>query len=354
MRFWNDRTYPGGSGITSDHQDGADGAVLGQETGSLAAGGQDDNGTGVQLQTGADGSHGDGLGSLGGARSQVAELIEDLEVRNGDLGQETGLVHHLDSLARVVTLGGLARQHDTVSTVQDGVGNVGNLSTGGARVVCHGLEHLSGANNGLALDVALGNHHLLGDEHLGGGDLDTQVTTGDHDTVSGLQDLVKVVNTLLVLDLGNDLNLLALLAENLTDLVDVATTADERGENHIDLVLHTELQIGNVLLRQSGEVYVGTGEVDTLARRDVAVVQALDAQGLLINNLEDLEGQDAVVDINELARRDHLGDVLVVKVPTIPTVSLCSTNLLPQSGDQKPCWQVAGNAYIFLSSLAVA
>lgn len=335
MRFWSYRTYPGGSGVASDHQDGADRAVLGQETGSLAAGGEDDNSTGIQLQTGADGSHGDGLGSLGGARSQVAELVEDLEVGNGDLGQQTGLVHHLDGLARVVTLGGLAREHDTVGTVQDGVSNVRNLSTGGAGVVCHRLEHLSGADDGLALDVALGDHHLLGNEHLGGGDLDTKITTSDHDTVSGLQDLVKVVNTLLVLNLGNDLNLLALLTKNLTDLVDVAPPADKRGEDHVDLVLDAELQIGDILLRQSGEIYVGTGEVDTLARRDIAVVQALDTQGLLVNHLEHLEGHDAVVDIDELAGRDHLGDVLVVQVPTIPTVSLCSTNLVPRSGDQR-------------------
>ncbi len=36
---------------------------------------------------------------------------------------------------------------------------------------------------GLPANVALGDHHLLGDEDLGRGDLDTQVTTGDHDTV---------------------------------------------------------------------------------------------------------------------------------------------------------------------------
>lgn len=208
---------------------------------------------------------------------------------DGDLGQQAGLVHHLDGLTRVVTLGGLTRQHDTVGTVQDGVGNVGNLSTGRARVVRHGLEHLSGTDDGLALDVALGNHHLLGDEYLGGGDLDTKVTTGNHDTVGGLQDLVKVVDTLLVLNLGNDLNLLTLLAEDITDALDVAAAADEGGEDHVNIVLDTEPQVADILLGQSGEVYVGTGQVDTLAGGDVAVVQALDTQGLVIHHLEDLK-----------------------------------------------------------------
>lgn len=278
-------------------------------------GGQDNNGTGVQLHTGADGGHGNGLSSLSGARSQVTELIEDAEVRDGDLSQETGLGHHLDGLARVVTLGGLTRQHDTVGTVQDSVGNVGNLSTSGAGVVCHGLQHLSGANDGLALDVALGDHHLLGDEDLGSGDLDTQVTTGNHDTVGLLKNLIEVVDTLLVLDLGNDLDLLALLTKNLADVLNVGAAANERSEDHVDLVLNTELQIGNILGGKSRQVDVGAGQVDTLAGGDVTVVQALGLEGLLIDNLDDLEGQDTVIDIDELAGRDDLGDVLVVEVP---------------------------------------
>ena len=55
-------------------------------------GGQDNNGTSVQLQTGTDGSHGNGLGGVSGAGSEVAELIEHVEVRDGDLGQQTSLV----------------------------------------------------------------------------------------------------------------------------------------------------------------------------------------------------------------------------------------------------------------------
>ena len=280
---------PGGGVVTGDHQNGAHGAVLGEQTGGLAGGGQNDNGTGVQLQRGADGGHGHGLAGLGRARSQVAQLIEDLVVGDGDLGQQTGLVHHLDGLTGVVTLGGLTGQHDTVGTVENGVGNIGDLSTGGAGVICHGLEHLSGTDDGLALDVALGDHHLLGHEDLGGGDLDTEVTTGDHDTVGLLEDLVEVVDTLLVLDLGNDLDLTAVLAENITDALDIAAATDERSEDHVDLVLNTEAQIGNILLGQSGEVYVGTGQVDTLAGGDVAVVQALGAQVILIQHLEDLK-----------------------------------------------------------------
>ena len=223
-------------------------------------------------------------------------------------------MHHGDRLLGVVALGGLARQHDTVSTVKDGVANVGNLSTGGAGVVGHALEHLGGANDGLAGNVALGDHHLLGDEDLRGRDLDTEVTTGNHDTVSLLEDGVEVVHTLLVLDLGNDLDVLAILAEDLADGEDVLRAADERGEDHVDLVLDTKAEIGLVLLRESGKVDVGLGKVDTLLGGDLAVVDSLAADGLVVNDLEDLEGEDTVVDVDCAALLDDLGDVLVVDV----------------------------------------
>lgn len=252
---------------------------------------------------------------MSGTRSKVAQLIEDVEVRDGDLSKQAGLAHHTNSLTRVGTLGGFTGQHDTVRTIQHGVGNIRHLSTGGTRVVCHGLQHLSGANDGLALDVTLGDHHLLSDEDLGGGDLDTQVTTGDHNTVGLVQDLVKVVDTLLVLNLGNDLDLLTLLAKDIADVTDVTTTTDERSKDHVDLVLNTKLQVADVLLGQSRKVDIGARQVDTLAGRDSTVVQTLATQGLLVYDFEDLEGKNTVIDIDQLAGGDHLGDVFIVKVP---------------------------------------
>jgi hypothetical protein len=223
-------------------------------------------------------------------------------------------VHHGNRLLGVVALGGLAGQHDTVRAVKDGVANVGNLSTGRAGVVGHALEHLGGGNDGLAGNVALCDHHLLGDEDLGGRDLDTEVTTGNHDTVSLLKNGVEVVHTLLVLNLGNDLDVLAILAENLADGENVLRATDERGEDHVDLVLDTETEIGLVLLGKSGKVNVGLGKVDTLLGGDLAVVDSPAADGLLINDLEDLESEDTVVDVDCAAGLDDLGDVLVVDV----------------------------------------
>ena len=307
-------TYPAGCGVTGDHDDRADRAVLGDKAGGGTAGCQDEDSTGVLLKGSADSGHGACLGGRAGDGSKLPQLVESVDVGDGDLSEQAGLVHHGNGLDGVVTLGGLSGQHDAVRAVENGVTNVTDLSTGRARVVCHGLEHLCGGDNRLSGNVALGDHHLLGDEDLAGRDLDTKVTTGDHDTVGLPENLVEVVNSLLVLNLGNDLDVLALLAEDLTDSGDVAAAADERGKDHVDAVLDTELEIGLVLLGQRRQINVGLGQVDTLLGGDLAVVDTLDLEGLLVNNLKNLERQNTVVDVDCAASLDDLGDVLVVDV----------------------------------------
>lgn len=280
----------------------------------ILPGGENQDGTGVQFETGTDGSHGDGLNGICWTGSQVAQFVEDADVWDGNLCQETGLVHHGDGLLGVVPLGGLTGQHDTVGSVENGVGDIGDFGTGRTRVVGHGLQHLGGTDDGLALDVALGDHHLLGDEDFRSRDLDSQVTASDHDGIGLFENLVEVVDTLLVFDLGDDLDLLALFAEDVADVLDVAPSSDKRGEHHVYIVLDTKLQIVDILLRERGEVDVGSGKVDALLGGDGSVVETFDAESLVVDDLEDLEGHDTIIDEDEFSNSDHLGDVLVIQI----------------------------------------
>lgn len=50
---------------------------------------------------------------------------------------------------------------------------------------------LCGADDGLPCAVAAPNHHLLGQEDLLCRNLDAQVTSGHHDAIAGLQDLIE-------------------------------------------------------------------------------------------------------------------------------------------------------------------
>lgn len=140
------------------------------------------------------------------------------------------------------------------------------------------LKHLGGHDDGLANNVALSNHHLLSKENLAGWDLDTQITTSNHNTVRLLQDLVKVSNTLLVLDLDDDLDIGALRAQNSTDVPNIVGATNKGSKDHVNSVFDTKLQVLFVLFRQCGQVNIGLGKVDTLAGGKGTIIQATDAK----------------------------------------------------------------------------
>ena len=126
------------------------------------------------------------------------------------------------------------------------------------------LKHLSGDNDGLASHVALRDHHLLGDEHLASRDLNAKVATSDHDTVRLAKNVVKVLDTLLVLNLDDDLDSCTVRAKDSTDIADVLGRADERSKDHVNAILDTKLEVCLVLLAQRRQVDGSLGKVDTL------------------------------------------------------------------------------------------
>jgi len=177
----------------------------------------------------------------------------------------------------------------------------------------HRFEHLSSADDGLSGEVALGDHHLLGHEDLRGRDFDTEISTSDHDTIGFTKDLVEVGNTLKVLNLDDDFDVLSSFSQVSTNVLDVLSTTDERGEDHVDTVLDTESEIVLVLLRDGREIDVGSGKVDSLLRREGTVVDGFDFKVVGVD-LENVEGEDTVVDVDGLSLLDNLGEVGVVDV----------------------------------------
>jgi hypothetical protein len=143
-----------------------------------------------------------------------------------------------------------------------------------------------------------------------------------------------------VLDLGDDLNVFSVFAENLSDGFDVLSPSDKGSEDHIDIILDTKSEIRLILLRESWEIDIGVGKVDTLLGRDLAIVSCSDADSLRVNNLEDVEGKDTVINIDDTSWLDNLGDVLVVNIPRNVELDLLARKVF--------------GTYIFLSSQQVA
>ena len=70
-----------------------------------------------------------------------------------------------------------------------------------------------------------------------------------------------------------------------------------------------------ILLREGWEINIGIWEVDTLLGRDLAVVSGTDADSLVINDIDNIKSKNSVIDVDDAALLNDLGDVLVVDVP---------------------------------------
>ena len=302
-----------GGGTAGENDNRHLGAELGNlSSGSASLGGNND-GLGVDVNGGLDGRGGDGL--RGGKVAVTAEsgvtdgLIKSIEI-DGTLGLDTGTGHDGNGGVGERAVGGLTGKHHTVSTVKNSVGNIRALGTSRARVGNHRLKHLGGGNDGLASNVSLADHVLLGEENLLGGDLHTEITTGNHNGVGSSKDLGVVLKTFQVLDLADNLDVTMLLAEDLADLVNIRGLADERSGNEINLVLAAPvLNVVNVLLGKGGKFDDDAGQVHVLALANLSIVvnASLDLTGGFVAG-EDGKDKRSIGNEDLLAGVDRLGE----------------------------------------------
>ena len=119
-------------------------------------------------------------------------------------------------------------------------------------------------------------------------------------------------DALVVLQLADDLDVLALLAQHFPDSMNVSCLTDEGGEDHVNTLLHTELQVLNVLLRHSGEIDSSSGQVDALLAAQHTAILNLTHE-IVRADFFDLQGNQTIVNVDVASNLHNLGDVLVVK-----------------------------------------
>ena len=216
----------GDAALDADGEDGHVRVVFGQHACRLARLGEDNDRLRADVRRRLDGRRRSRLAVRDRLARELRALheLEDVIVAARRVRVDAHLLrlearasHNLDGALGKRAVRRLARKHHAVCAVEDRVGHVRALGARGARVLDHRLEHLGRDDDGFASLAALGDHDLLLAEHLLGRDLHTQVASRHHDPVRGLEDLVKVVKALLVLDLGDDLDARAIRAQHLAD-----------------------------------------------------------------------------------------------------------------------------------------
>ena len=108
-------------------------------------------------------------------------------------------------------------------------------------------------------------HVLLRQEHFLGRHLHSQIASRHHDAVHLLQNLAVVLQTLLVLDLRDDLDVLQRRTQHTANRVDVRALADERRSDAVHTVVLRELRDVPDILRPNmamhGTLSVSVGSV---------------------------------------------------------------------------------------------
>ena len=216
------------------------------------------------------------------------------------LGIHCDLAHHGHSLNGILTHGSLAGQHNDVGTIIDGVGHVGHLRSGRAGIADHGVQHLCGSDHGLKCIVTLADHGLLDIRQLLRRDLHAHVTTGDHDTVGYANDLVKIVDAFLIFDLGDDLDLGAMLHQDLLDLQNALRRANKGCGNVVKFIFDGKQDVLLVLLSNAGQAHLDTRHIDTLAGSQNTTVED-DAVQIGLRLSLDLQLDQTVIDQNTIA-----------------------------------------------------
>mmetsp|Transcript_68685 Transcript_68685/g.196976 ORF Transcript_68685/g.196976 Transcript_68685/m.196976 type:complete len:582 (+) Transcript_68685:261-2006(+) len=269
-----DRALTGGDG-----QNGGPWAVLGDDPGSVAGlrEGNDEGAAGVDRRLhggGADGLH--GCHALELLERGLAQALVQRLVLYDPLSLLADAAHDGHRLHREGARRRLAGEHDAVRAVKHGVRHVAGLGASGARQGGHGLQHLRGGDHGLANNVAPGDHHLLRQEHLLRRNLHAQVTARDHDAIARITDRSEVLQTLLVLDLRDDLGVLARLAKGLPDQRYVLGVLHEGGRDEVHALRDAEFdQVLDVLGLQNRQLHLDSREVAILTLAQLAIVHDL-------------------------------------------------------------------------------
>ena len=223
----------------------------------------DDNGFRADVDGHAAGGVRDGVEQILDLEVVAAEarLIVDVLFRLlADLG------HGLHGLDGVFSGGGLAGEHDRARAVIDGVGHVGDLRAGGARILDHGFEHFRGGDDALSEQAALGDEIFLDGRKLRKRYFDAEVAAADHDALAFLADLFDVVDAGTVFDFGDDVDpAAAVFLQKALEVCHVLTAGDKGGGDVVHAVLNAEEQITLVLLAQIDLLEHLAGEAHALA-----------------------------------------------------------------------------------------
>ena len=143
------------------------------------------------------------------------------------------------------------------------------------------------------------DHLLLQNRYFFQRDFDTHVTTCYHDTVCHVNDLFQILNTLHVLNLGNDLDLAASVLYDLAYFLNIFLGSDKGSCDKIKSLLNTKDDIFLIFLCDAWKSDAYVRNINTLLRTKLTTINYC-TFNLCTFNLINLKLDKTIIDKNNI------------------------------------------------------
>lgn len=97
-------------------------------------------------------------------------------------------IHHVNDEVGVFSDSGFGGEHQMCCSIEDGVGDVADLGPCGDDFFGHAVEHLRGDDYGFIFCAGFSDNFLLEDWDVVNGNADSEVASGDDDTIGFVDD----------------------------------------------------------------------------------------------------------------------------------------------------------------------
>ena len=175
----------------------------------------------------------------------------------------------------------------------------------------HGLEHLGRGYDTFSEHTALADQILLNRRHFHARDFDSEISTGNHDTIGNLTDFFNVLHTRTVLNLCNNINIFAaVLVKEFTHILDIFLYGDERCCNEIHVVFDTKQQVFLILLTQKCMIHDLVRKIHALFIRHLASDKNL-TDGIRCFQLFYFQNNQTIVDQDMISHLQIVDQILV-------------------------------------------
>mmetsp|Transcript_32681 Transcript_32681/g.75989 ORF Transcript_32681/g.75989 Transcript_32681/m.75989 type:complete len:245 (-) Transcript_32681:481-1215(-) len=217
--------------------------------------------------------------------------------------------HGAHSLDRELAVCHLTAQHHHAAAVEHSIGDIASFCSCREGFVLHGGKHLGCCDYDLACCLGLLNHHLLRHEDFLHRYFHSQVTAGNHNAVRLGKNLVKVCQSLDVLNLGDNLD--RHVAAMLPAVADVLCTLHEAERYVVSLHRYSPLRdVEDFSLIDHRDVNLHTRDVHVLLLTQAAIIHH-PGHDVIGAHFCDLQYDRTILDQYHLSRADIAGECTV-------------------------------------------